>query len=238
MNDKMTEYYEAYYGAPIPLSQANRIEKTFTEMVKTIKADIENHIPSAETSAVKAGILEALLVLNASGDVTSPDLYLRSQNHANTAFRYAIAATNGKPLKRERTPKEAAAAVAYERESTKAAIEEERKADEARAKERSPISASIYRYYNSAKNNLVMNGENGSSAKVKAYIALLDWWECQYGSDMYIVHMQIPTAEGIYDLPEVIEAQNAHPRLPNREGPSRMRLNGNKWTGLHHDQNS
>lgn len=232
MNDKMTEYYEAYYGAPIPLSQANRIEKTFTEMVKTIKADIENHIPSAETSAVKAGILEALLVLNASGDVTSPDLYLRSQNHANNAFRYAIAATNGKPLKRERTPKEAAAAVAHERESTKAAIEAERKESEERLKDLAPVSASIYRYYNSAKNNLIMNGENGSSAKVKAYIALLGWWEKPVSSDRLVVAMLLPMKEDIYDIPEVIEAQNAHPRLPNREGPSRMRVNGKKWDGL------
>ena len=235
MNDKMTEYYEAYYGAPIPLSQANRIEKTFTEMVKTIKADIENHIPSAETSAVKAGIIEALLVLNASGDVNSPDLYLRSQNHANTAFRYAIAAANGKPLKRERTPKEAAAALAYEREATKAAIDAQRKEDEEMAKtleERSPISASIHRYYNSAKSNLIMNGENDSSAKVKAYIALLDWWENQGGVDYYIVAWKIPHEQGIYDTQEVIDAQNAHYALPNREGPTRMRVNGKKWDGL------
>lgn len=235
MNNKMTEYYEAYYGAPIPLSQANRIEKRFTEMVKTIRADIENLCPHAETQAIKAGILEALLVLNASGDVRTPDLYLQSPNHANEAFKYAVAVVNGKALRRDRTPKETAEALQREREATSAAIEAVKREKEEYAKtleERSPTSAAIYRYYESAKNALVMNGENGSSAKVKAYIALLDWYDYQGGVDFYLVTLKIPMAEDIYDLPEVIEAQNAHPRLPNREGPSRMRVNGNKWTGL------
>lgn len=235
MSDKITQYFDAYYGTPIPESKAHILREPFVKMINTIQADIENHIPNASQESVKAGLLEALQYMNTTGQLETPALYLNNTRIATEAFRYAIAAANGKPLKRDRTPKEAAAALAYEREATKTAIDAQRKEDEEMAKtlqERSPISASIHRYYNSAKSNLIMNGDNDSSAKVKAYIALLDWWENQGGVDYYIVAWKIPQEQGIYDTQEVIDAQNAHYALPNREGPTRMRVNGKKWDGL------
>ena len=237
MSDKITQYFDAYYGTPIPESKAHILREPFVKMINTIQADIENHIPNASQESVKAGLLEALQYMNTTGQLETPTLYLNNTRIATDAFRYAIAAANGKPLKRDRTPKEAAAALAYEREATKASIDAQRKEDEEMAKTLAGTIA--YIRVNTPLLQLCekqpyheRQTPNDSSAKVKAYIALLDWWENQGGVDYYIVAWKIPQEQGIYDTQEVIDAQNAHYALPNREGQTRMRVNGKKWDGL------
>jgi len=240
--EEMCIYYESYYGAPVPLSQANQIKKQFMKMVKTIKADIENHIPQAGKSAVKAGILEALLYLQSTGDVRSPDLYLRNVNHANEAFKYAVAVTNGKPLRRDRTPQEITASLEHERQATLEALEESRRETEAEAKkleERSPFTANLLREYHKCKRIHIENGFSTRDAKIHAYTSMLNIWEPQGGYDYYFVFWTIPHGEGIYDEQEVIDAYNNHylnqGHYQRTAGENRMRVNGKAWGGLHHD---
>ena len=87
MSDKMSLYYEAYYGSPIPASQVPNIQNLFLNMVETLKADIMNHLTEASNIEVKAGILEGLSYLCATGENNYPDLYVRNPNHAKEAFQ-------------------------------------------------------------------------------------------------------------------------------------------------------
>ena len=235
MSDKMDLYYETYYGSPIPASQVPNIQKPFLNMVKTLKADIMNHLTQASDTEVKAGVLEGLSYLCSTGENNYPDLYIRNPNHAKEAFKYAIAATTGKPLKRElTTAKEQADATRREQEATSAMIEESNRVAEEQASERDSISAPLYKEYNRVKQILIMNGDSTHDAKIGAYRALLGTWEYQGGVDYYIVGMKIPQGEEIYDEQEVIDMMNDHHLLRGmgREGPSQLRVNGKAWGGL------
>ena len=235
MSDKMDLYYETYYGSPIPASQVPNIQKPFLNMVKTLKADIMNHLTQASDTEVKAGVLEGLSYLCSTGENNYPDLYLRNPNHAKEAFKYAIAATTGKPLKRElTTAKEQADATRREQEATREMIEESNQRAEDMDKERDSVSAPLYKEYNRVKQILINNGQSTHDAKIGAYRALLGTWEYQGGVDYYIVGMKIPQGEEIYDEQEVIDMMNDHHLLRGmgREGPSQLRVNGKAWGGL------
>ena len=234
-SDKITQYFEAYYGTPVPLSKADILREPFVLMINTIQADIENHIPNAEPSAVKEGLLEALRYMNSTGHLSTPRLYLTDTRVATDAFRYAIAAANGKPLKRELiTPKEQTDAVRREQEATSAMIDESNQRAEEQASERDSISAPLYKEYNRTKQMLIMNGESTHESKIGAYRALLGTWEYQGGVDYFVVGWKIPHEEEIYDEPEVIDMMNAHHALRGmgRQGPTQMRVNDKAWEGL------
>ena len=240
MSDKMAQYFDAYYGTPIPASQANVIREPFVKMVQTIQTDIENHIPHASKDAVKEGLLEAMRYMHSTGQVDTPTLYLRNTRIATEAFRYAIAATNGKPLKRQRSEKEIADALKRERDATKAMLDEDEKIAKEKS-ENSPIAAELYREYNKLKAIHLKNGDAPRDAKVKAYMQLVEIWNYQVDFDFYIVAMQIPLSEGIYYETEVINTMNAHPILsgmdrkyPVDKDPADkgMRVNGKSWKGL------
>ena len=235
MSDKMTQYFEAYYGTPIPASQADVIREPFIKMVNTIQADIQNHIAYATEDAVKAGLLEALRFMHATGEVVTPTLYLKNARIATEAFRYAIAAANGKPLRRDRSPKENSDALQREAEATRQMLaEQETKAAELEST--CEISAALHREYHKVKAIHLKNGEEPRDAKVKAWMTLANSWQDQGGIDFYIVAMKIPTAEGIYDEIEVINTMKAHPQLcsMNRKDDVDvgMRINGQPWRGL------
>ena len=235
MSDKITQYFEAYYGTPVPLSKANILREPFVKMINMIQADIENHIPHASKDAVKDGLLEAMRYMNTTGQLDTPSLYVKDTRIATETFRYAIAATTGKPLKRElTTPKEQADATRREQEATRAMIEESNQRAEGMDKERDSISAPLYKEYNRVKQMLIMNGDSTHEAKIGAYRALLGTWENQGGIDIYIMGWKIPVEEGIYDEQEVIDMMNAHHKLRDmgREGPSQLRVNGKAWGGL------
>ena len=234
-NDEMNLYYETYYGSPVPLSQVPNIENPFLNMVKTMKADILNHLIHAGNMEVKAGILEGLSYLCSTGQNNYPDLYVRNPNHAKEAFKYAIAATTGKPLKRELiTPKEQTDAIQREQEATREMIDESNRVAEEQASERDSISAPLYKEYNRVKQILIMNGDSTHNAKIGAYRALLGTWRDQGGVDYYVVGMKIPKGEEIWDEQEVIDMMNAHHDLRSmeRQGPSQLRTNGKPWEGL------
>ena len=233
--EEMNLYYETYYGSPIPASQVPNIQNPFLDMVKTLKADIMNHLVHAGNTEVKAGILEGLSYLCSTGQNNYPDLYLRNPHHAKEAFKYAIAATTGKPLKRELiTPKEQTDAVRRDQEATTAMIEESNRVAEETASDLDSVSAPLYKEYHRVKQILIMNGDSTHDAKIGAYRALLGTWEYQGGSDYYVVAMRLPEDEKIYDEQEVIDMMNAHPVLRgmNRQGPTTMLLNGKAWEGL------
>ena len=235
MSDKITQYFEAYYGTPVPLSKANVLREPFVKMINTIQADIENHIPHASKDAVKDGLLEAMRYMNTTGQLDTPSLYVKDTRIATETFRYAIAAAEGKPLKRElTTAKEQADATRREQEATSAMIEESNRVAEEQASERDSISAPLYKEYNRVKQILINNGQSTHDAKIGAYRALLGTWEYQGGVDYYIVGMKIPQGEEIYDEQEVIDMMNAHHLLRgmNRRGPSQLRVNGKAWGGL------
>ena len=121
MSDKMTQYFEAYYGTPVPLSKVNVLQDRFTKMILMIQTDIENHIPHASKDVVKEGLIEALCYMNSTGKLDTPSLYITDTRVATEAFRYAIAAAEGKPIRRElTTPKEQADATRREQEATRA----------------------------------------------------------------------------------------------------------------------
>ena len=233
--EEMNLYYETYYGSPIPASQVPNIQNPFLDMVKTLKADIMNHLVRAGNTEVKAGILEGLSYLCSTGQNNYPDLYLRNPHHAKEAFKYAIAATTGKPLKRElTTSKEQTDAVRRDQEATTAMIEESNRVAEETASDLDSVSAPLYKEYHRVKQILIMNGDSTHDAKIGAYRALLGTWEYQGGSDYYVVAMRLPEDEKIYDTQEVIDMMNAHPVLRgmNRQGPTTMLLNGKAWEGL------
>ena len=233
--EEMNLYYEAYYGSPVPLSQVPNIQNPFLDMVKTMKADIMNHLIHAGNTEVKAGILEGLSYLCSTGQNNYPDLYLRNPHHAKEAFKYAIAATTGKPLKRELiTPKEQTDAIQREQEATREMIDESNQRAEEQASERDSISAPLYKEYNRTKQMLIMNGESTHESKIGAYRALLGTWEYQGGVDYFVVGWKIPHEEEIYDEPEVIDMMNAHHALRGmgRQGPTQMRVNDKAWEGL------
>ena len=235
MSDKMDQYFEAYYGTPIPASQADVIRKPFVEMINTIRTDIINHIAYAKDDAVKAGLLEALRFMQSTGKVNSPTLYLQNTQIANEAFRYAIAATNGKPLRRDRSAKENSDAIAREKEATRQMLAEQ-EAEANKLQSECPVSAALHREYHKVKAIHLKNGEESRDAKVKAWMTLANSWQDQGGIDFYIVAMKIPTAEGIYDEIEVINTMKAHPQLcsMNRKDSVDvgMRINGQPWRGL------
>ena len=233
--DEMNLYYEAYYGSPIPASQVPNIKKPFLNMVKTMKADIMNHLIHAGNTEVTAGVLEGLSYLCSTGQNNYPDLYVRNPNHAKEAFKYAIAATTGKPLKRElTTSKEQADATRREQDATREMIEESNRVAKETASDLDSISAPLYKEYHRVKQILIMNGDSTHDAKIGAYRALLGTWEYQGGSDYYVVAMRLPEDEKIYDTQEVIDMMNAHQLLRgmNRQGPTAMLLNGKAWEGL------
>ena len=199
--DEMNLYYEAYYGSPVPLSQVPNIEKPFLNMVKTMKADIMNHLIHAGNTEVKAGILEGLSYLCSTGQNNYPDLYLRNPHHAKEAFKYAIAATTGKPLKRELiTPKEQTDAVRRDQEATTAMIEESNRVVPKRLQVILIAFPHLFtRNTIGLSQILIMNGDSTHDAKIGAYRALLGTWEYQGGSDYYVVAMRLPEDEKIYD---------------------------------------
>ena len=174
MSDKMAQYFDAYYGTPIPASQANVIREPFVKMVQTIQTDIENHIPHASKDAVKEGLLEAMRYMHSTGQVDTPTLYLRNAQVSTEAFRYAIAATNGKPLKRQRSAKENADALKREREATQAMLDEEEEIAKEKVKRHeklSPIATELYREYHKIKSIYAKNGEEPREAKNKGVSA-------------------------------------------------------------------
>ena len=233
MSDKMTQYFEAYYGTPVPVSKAKILRERFVTMANTIQADIENHIPHASKDAVKLGLLEAMRYMNSTGKLDTPSLYISDTRIATEAFRYAIAAAEGKPIRRElTTPKEQADATRREQEATTAMIEESNRVAE--DEERDSISSPLYKEYNRVKQILIMNGKSTHDAKIGAYRALLTTWEPQGGADYFYVGWDIPHEEEIYDEQEVIDMMNAHPSLRDmgRQGPTQMLLNGKAWEGL------
>ena len=182
----MSLYYEAYYGSPIPASQVPNIQKSFLNMVETLKADIMNHLTEATNIEVKAGILEGLSYLCSTGENNYPDLYVRNPNHAKEAFKYAIAATTGKPLRRElTTPKEQADATRREQDATREMIEESNRAAKEQGEEKDRVSAPLYKEYNRVKQILIMNGDSTHDAKIGAFRALLGTWEYQGGSESF-----------------------------------------------------
>lgn len=235
MNDRMDIYYESYYGTPIPASQVPRIQKRFMEMVKAIKNDIEDYLPQAEEASVKAGILEALLYLQSTGDVQSPDLYLRSPNHAKEAFRYAIAAANGKRLRRERTPQEITQSLEREKEATRKEIGKISRRDENHQKmleERSPHSANLWNRYESIKRTFLEQGLGHEEAKVKAFTNLIDNWHPNAHIEYFIIGHSIPMKEGIFDDPDVMRYLNACPYFNMDRTGSQLELNGKPWKGI------
>ena len=234
-NDEMNLYYETYYGSPVPLSQVPNIETPFLNMVKTMKADIMNHLIHAGNMEVKAGILEGLSYLCSTGQNNYPDLYIRNPHHAKEAFKYAIAATTGNPLRRElTTAKEQVDATRREQEATSAMIEESNLAAKEQGEEKDRVSAPLYKEYNRVKQILIMNGDSTHNAKIGAFRALLGTWEYQGGSDHLVMGWTLTTEEGIRDEQEVIDMMNAHHVLRgmNRQGPSQLRTNGKPWKGL------
>ena len=235
MVDRMTQYFEAYYGTPIPASQADVIREPFIKMVNTIQTDILNHIAYAKADAVKAGLLEALRFMQSTGKVNSPTLYLQNTQIANEAFRYAIAATNGKPLRRDRSPKELSDALQRETEATRQMLAEQ-DADADKIEGECPISAALHREYHKVKAIHLKNGEEPRDAKVKAWMTLANAWQYQGGIDFMIVAHKIPMREGIYDEIEVINTMKAHPQLCSMERKDNvdvgMRINGQPWKGL------
>ena len=234
MSDKMTQYFEAYYGTPIPLSKVNVLQDRFTKMILMIQTDIENHIPHASKDAVKAGLLEAMRYMNSTGKLDTPSLYITDTRVATEAFRYAIAAAEGKPIRRELiTPKEQADATRREQEATRAMIEESNQRAEGLDEGRDSITSPLYKEYNRTKRILIDNGQSALEAKVGAYRALLGVWEPSRDHSYYIVGMKIPQEEGIDQEQEVIDMMNAHSLLKNLEpGPKRMLVNGKAWEGL------
>ena len=234
MSDKMDLYYETYYGSPIPASQVPNIQKPFLNMVKTLKADIMNHLTQASDTEVKAGVLEGLSYLCSTGENNYPDLYVRNPNHAKEAFKYAIAATTGKPIRRELiTPKEQADATRREQDATRVAIDESNRAAKEKGEEKDSVSAPLYKEYNRVKQILIMNGESTHASKIGAYRALLGTWESQGGVDYLVMGWTLTAEEGIRDEQEVIDMMNAHHVLRgmNRQGPSQLRTNGKPWEG-------
>ena len=236
MSDKMDQYFEAYYGTPIPASQADVIRKPFVEMINTIRTDILNHIAYAKDDAVKAGLLEALRYMQSTGKVNSPTLYLQNTQIANEAFRYAIAATNGKPLRRDRSPKELSDALQRETEATRKMLAEQ-EAETNKLEGECPVSAALHREYHKVKTIHLKNGEEPRDAKVKAWMTLANAWQYQGGIDFMIVAHKIPMAEEIYNEIEVINTMKAHPQLcgmnrENEEAEKGMRINGQPWRGL------
>ena len=234
MSDKITQYFEAYYGTPVPLSKANILREPFVKMINMIQADIENHIPHASKDAVKDGLLEAMRYMNTTGQLDTPSLYVKDTRIATEAFRYAIAAANGKPLKRELiTPKEQADATRREQEATREMIEESNRAAKEQAEGKDSVSAPLYKEYNRVKQMLIMNGDSTRDAKIGAYRALLGTWENQGGADIFVMGWTLTTEEGIRDEQEVIDMMNNHPHLSfmNRQGPSQLLTNGKAWEG-------
>ena len=235
MSDKMTQYFEAYYGTPVPLSKVNVLQDRFTKMILMIQTDIENHIPHASKDAVKAGLLEALSYMNSTGKLDTPSLYTTDTRVATEAFRYAIAAAEGKPIRRELiSPKEQADATQREQEATRAAIDESNRAAKEQAEEKDSVSAPLYREYNRVKQILIKNGQSTHDAKIGAYRALLGTWEYRGGADIFVMGWTLTTEEGIRDEQEVIDMMNNHPNLSfmNRQGPSQLLTNGKAWKGL------
>ena len=236
MSDKIVQYFDAYYGTPVPASKMGVLRKPFVKMVNVIRTDIEDYLPSASEDAVKAGLIEALQYMSTTGKNDTPSLYINDVHVATKAFQYAIAAAEGKPLQRDRTPKEIAAALEREAKATQGALEGSRQEAEERAKDletRDKITAALYREYHKAKNILIGNGRNKKEAQIQSYVGLLKMWEYQGGIDYYVMRIKIPMEEGIYDEKEVIDAQNAHYLFKglHREG-TRMMVNGKKWAGL------
>ena len=235
MSDKMTQYFEAYYGTPVPLSKVNVLQDRFTKMILMIQTDIENHIPHASKDVVKAGLIEALCYMNSTGKLDTPSLYTTDTRVATEAFRYAIAAAEGKPIRRELiSPKEQADATRREQEATRAAIDESNRAAKEQAEEKDSVSAPLFKEYNRVKQILIMNGDSTRDAKIGAYRALLGTWENQGGADIFAMGWTLTTEEGIRDEQEVIDMMNNHPHLSfmNRQGPSQLLTNGKAWKGL------
>ena len=234
MSDKMTQYFEAYYGTPVPLSKVNVLQDRFTKMILMVQTDIENHIPHASKDAVKAGLLEAMRYMNSTGKLDTPSLYISDTRIATEAFRYAIAAAEGNPIRRElTTPKEQADATQREQKATRAMIEESNRAAKEKGEEKDSVSAPLYKEYNRVKQILIMNGDSTHDAKIGAYRALLGTWECKGGVDYLVIGWTLTAEEGIRDEQEVIDMMNAHHALRGmkRQGPSQLRTNGKPWEG-------
>ena len=235
MSDKMDLYFEAYYGTPIPVSKKVNLREPFTDMVTTIQDDILSHVAHATKDAIKAGLLEAMRYMHSTGKVNSPTLYLQNTQIANEAFRYAIAASNGKPLRRDRSAKENSDAIAREKEATRQMLAEQ-EAEANKLEGECPVSAALHREYHKVKSIHLKNGEEPRDAKVQAWMTLANAWQYQGGIDFYIVAFKIPMAEDIYEEIEVINTMKAHPQLcsMNRKDSVDvgMRINGQPWRGL------
>ena len=217
-------YYEAFYGPGFPMSQVGvRDHTAFREMCNLIKSDIEATFPQLEDEAVKKKAILAALRALWKAKAEHPKAYKTPIYGREAGF--AAASTVHRELSVSRTK---------EYINKLNAVSEERY----KALENEPGNAiNFYALFDAHFQKNVEKGIEPHSAKVAAYIQVIEANPHPEGFNYYVLAMKLPNEQGIYDEPEVIKAHQDHPsfRKLERTGPTKMMVNGRKWnpTGVH-----
>lgn len=222
-NDKLNSYSEAFYGGDIPETQLDRLNRSVLELVKMFQQDIRAKFSDIDQAMLEAGTIAGLYHLHELGAV-HPNIYKSEGNMYVQAFQSALFKV------RELRAREVQAV------ETRQAEAETAEKMSLRSKE----AAIVYDYFSQVKEWAFTQGYEYPA--LEAWKALLENKDIGLeGYTYFLVSWKIPNENVLedgrspvllYDHPEVIQLMNAHPRLPDRKGETKMEINHQKTNFL------
>ena len=217
--DNIAKYAQIFYGGSIPESQLDKIRKPLYDLVTLLGDDIQAEHPGIDPKMLPDSIGAGLFMMHELG-AKHPNVYKSDSTIGIEAFQYAM-------LKVRET--EARKIQAFqEREEEKEVAE--------KIVLRNKEAGIVYDYFSQVKEWAYTQGYEYPA--LEAWKALLENKDIELeGYTFFLIAWKIPQEniikEGrnpvtLYDHPEVIERMNKHPRLPDRNGESMMKLNAQK----------
>ena len=219
LDDKATQYAQAFYGGDIPTTQAAVIKQSIMQLVMNFQSDIKAKFKDLDPSILEKATMSGLFNLHQLG-AKHPNIHKSEGGMYIQAFQHAVSKVN-------------------ELKTQKAQVVEKREAEAEVAEkisERDKYAGTIYDYFSRVKEWAFDQGYEHPA--LEAWKTLVNSNEFELaGYTFYIIAWRIPhenlIKEGrypvtLYDHPEVIEIMNEHPKLPNRNGETRMEINYQK----------
>lgn len=215
-NDQATEYAQAFYGGTIPTSQASSINQSIMKLVMTFQTDIKEKVKDIDPVHLHAATISGLYMLHELG-ARHPNIHKAEGSMYVQAFQHALSKLRELKVKEAQAAEQRAAEVEV---AEKIAI-------------RSKAAAAVYDYFSEVKAWAFKQGYEYPALEAWKTLIKSNRFEMA-GYTYFLIVWKIPhenlIKEGsypitLYDHPEVIEIMNNDPRLPDRNGPSRMEIN-------------
>lgn len=207
-HEKFNEYVGAFYGE-LPESQLHNYKDSLLRLVTIFKSDLRVKFHGIDEDKLHRSVVTGLARLKELG-AKHPNIHRSENGMYVEAFQHACI--------RVRTIDAINQTAIENREREKREAEEMSKAND-----RSELVSVLFDMYSDLKQHCLVN--EVENPEVEAYKLLLkaDLSEFDFGGyACYVIAMKIPKQNNIYFNEEVVDAINAHPRLPNRTPPGEV----------------